>query len=403
MTKEENIKFREDIIKKRFFNNLGYELNLDDPRTFNEKIQWLKLYNHDPLITKCADKYLAREYIKEKVGEKYLVPLLGVWDNPDDINFDSLPNQFVLKVNWGWGQNIIVKDKSKLDIEKTKEQLKIWLDPFSNHYYTNFEWKYKNIPPKIMCEKFLKDDIFDYLTVYKVFCFSGKPYLFQVILNDRAENEQINYYDLNWNKLELKQQFPNFDYNLQKPHNIDLMMELATILSKDFLPFVRVDFFSVNNFLYLSEFVFYSDNGCSKFTPDSWDTILGDMINLPKEKKIEYDTLDRDTLVKQAALLEPLIIRYKELENKIKFKDNIIKSKDEEIQNLNKNINTMMLNINWFNCLTLFSISNNKDYIRIIILGIKFTFRVNKKSINKIAWWIPVKKWREKFKFKFKI
>ena len=118
MQTKENIKFREDIIKKQFKEALDYELNLENPKTFNEKLQWLKLYYHNPLMTKCADKYLAREYIKEKIGEEYLIPLIGVWDKVEDIDFNSLPKQFVLKVNWGSGQNIIVKDKSKLNYRR---------------------------------------------------------------------------------------------------------------------------------------------------------------------------------------------------------------------------------------------------------------------------------------------
>ncbi|MEI0611471.1 ATP-grasp fold amidoligase family protein [Brachyspira pilosicoli] len=409
MTKEENIKFREDIIKKRFFNNLGYELNLDDPRTFNEKIQWLKLYNHDPLITKCADKYLAREYIKEKVGEEYLIPLLGVWDNPDDIDFDSLPNQFVLKVNWGTAQNIIVKDKSKLDIEKTKEQLKNWLDPFENLYYKTFEWQYKNIPPKIICEKYIKNNTTENLIVYGVYCFNKKPYFIHTITDAHTNMDKCNIYDINWNKIDLVYIFDNTDYEISKPKNLDIILSLSKILSEDF-NHVRVDFFCANDLIYVGELTFTTSNGFSKFNPIEWDYKFGELFDLPKEKKIEYDTLDRDTLIKQATLLEPLIIRYRELENKIKSKDNVIKSKEniiksknEEIQNLKKNINAMSLNINWFNCLTLFSISNNKEYIRIIIFGLKFTFRVNEKGVNKIAWWIPVKKWRNNFRDKFKI
>ena len=411
MTKEENMKFREELIKKQFKNSLGYDLNLDNPQTFNEKIQWLKLYNHDPLITKCADKYLAREYIKEKIGEEYLIPLLGVWDKAEDINFDSLPNQFVLKVNWGWGQNIIVKDKTKLNIEEVKNKLNNWLEPLSNHYYFSFEWKYKNIPSKIICEELLQDDIFDCLTVYKVFCFSGEPYLFQVILDDRTENERINYYDLKWNKLNLKQQFPNFNDELKKPYNINLIINISQILSKDFLPFVRIDFFEANKKLYLSEFVFYSDNGYAAFEPKDWDLKLGNMIKLPKEKKIEYDVLDRDTLIQQAVLLEPISEKYKELGYVLKYKDNLIEEKDAIIEeyekiinkNIDENLNNIKLNSNWFNFLTLFAISNNDEYVRIILFGIKFTFRVNENIINKVAWWIPFNKWRESFRAKFKV
>ena len=183
----DNYKFRENIIKKQFKEALGYELNLENPKTFNEKIQWLKLYYHNPLITKCADKFKVRDYIKEKIGEEYLIPLIGVWDKVEDIDFASLPEQFVLKVNWGSGMNIIVKDKSKLDIEDTKKKLKKWINPFSNHYYYSFEYSYKHIEPKIICEKYIEQvdgDLFD----YKLTCFNSKVIYIEVHAFRYTEN-----------------------------------------------------------------------------------------------------------------------------------------------------------------------------------------------------------------------
>lgn len=136
LTKEE----KRYILEYQFERALGYKLDLDHPKSFNEKLQWLKLNYRNPLITKCADKYQIREYIKENLGEELLIPLLGVWDNVNDIDFNSLPNQFVLKVNWGSGQNIIVTDKSKLDIEDTKNKLSKWMKPENNHYFMGLEW-----------------------------------------------------------------------------------------------------------------------------------------------------------------------------------------------------------------------------------------------------------------------
>ena len=422
MTKEENIKFREELIKKQFKNSLGYDLNLDDPQTFNEKIQWLKLYNHDPLITKCADKYLAREYIKEKIGEEYLIPLLGVWDKAEDIDFDLLPNQFVLKVNWGWGQNIIVKDKTKLDIEEVRNQLNNWLEPLSNHYYHNFEWGYKNIPSKIICEKYI-EQLDGHLEDYRILCFNGKPKY--VIVDFDAKNFGVNakflraIYNTKWERMDIKIHHPSYISSVNKPYCLDKMIEISEIISKDFIH-VRVDFYVLNNNFFIGEITFSHQNGTGKFTPEEWDYKFGELLVLPKEKKIEYDVLDRDTLIQQAVLLEPISVEYKKLQQLLKERDSIINRKDniikekelaikeraDEIIYINKNkneeINNMKLNSNWFNFLTLFAISNNEEYVRIILFGIKFTFRVNENIINKVAWWIPVKKWRESFRNKFR-
>ena len=413
MTREENIKFREEIIKEQFRAALGYELNLENPRTFNEKLQWLKLYYHDPLMIKCADKYLVREYIKETIGEEYLIPLIGVWYRVEDIDFDSLPNQFVLKVNWGSGQNIIVKDKSQLDIEEAKNRLRYWMQPTSNHYYYSYEWPYKNIVPKIICEKYITNNT-ENLTVYKIFCFDSNPYLFQVIINDKTANERINYYDLDWNRLALKQNYDNFDFDIQKPKYLNLMLKFSRILSENFPYFIRIDFYETNDRIYFSEYTFYSDAGYAKFTPDYWDKKLGDLINLPKEKRQEYDILDKESIIEEACNLEPIVKQYRDLEYHFHYANvalnnlnNDINIRNDTINYISKKNEDLKLNINWFSILSifgiqLFSISNNANYLRLTILGIKLTFKVNEKSINKIAWWIPIKSLRNNFRAKFK-
>ena len=312
---ENNIKFRENEIKERFKKSLGYELNLDNPKSFNEKIQWLKLYNHDPLITKCADKYLAREYIKEKIGEEYLIPLFGVWDNPDDIDFDALPNQFVLKVNWGYAQNIIVKDKSKLNIEEVKEKLKNWMKPLSNNYYNSFEWSYKNIQPKIICEKYIEQidgDLFD----YKVFCFNGKVKYIGIHLY-RYTNHSRCIYDIHWNKINNLITGPNklYDKDIEKPKNLELILKLSEKLSSDFYH-VRVDWFIISEKLYIGELTFTHGNGMEKFSIPEWDYKFGKLLKLPTEKRIEYDILSREELITQACNLEYISRDYKNIQNK---------------------------------------------------------------------------------------
>ena len=359
MTKEENIKFREKLIKKQFKECFGYEPNLDDPQTFNEKIQWLKLYFNDSLMTKCADKYLAREYIKEKVGEEYLIPLLGVWDKAEDIDFDSLPNQFVLKVNWGSGQNIIVKDKTKLDIEEVKNKLNNWLEPLSNHYYFGFEWQYKNIIPKIICEEYIEVLTYSNLVTYGIYCFNGVPTIIHTTIDTHTDYEKLNFYDIDWNLLDVNfYSYNKINENIIKPSKLNEMLDISKKLSKDFYQ-VRIDFFVIEDDIYMGELTFTTCNGLGRFTSDDFDYKLGQLLELPKEKKIEYDVLDRDALIQQAVLLEPISEKYKELGYVLKYKDNLIEEKDAIIE----------------------------EY---------------EKIINKMTWWIPVKKWRESFRNKFR-
>lgn len=265
---------------KQFKAKLGYPLNWDNPQTFNEKLQWLKLYYHNPLITKCADKVEVREYIKEKIGEKYLIPCLGVWDNPDDIDFDKLPDRFVLKVNWGSGQNIIVRDKSQLNIEEAREKLRNWMKPESNHYFAYLEWCYKDIKPKIIAEKYL--DFGEDLLDYKIMCYNGIPKnLF--VCSERKTSLKVTFFDLNWKRLPFIRKYPASEKKLEKPVFGDKMLEISQILAKAF-PFVRVDFFCMKDRLYVGELTFFPGAGYEDFQPSEWDKKLGDLLILPKEK-----------------------------------------------------------------------------------------------------------------------
>ena len=280
LTKEE-IRY---CLEEQFREIVGYPLNLDNPQTFNEKLQWLKLYHHqhpNPLMTKCADKVAVRDYIKEKIGEEYLVPSLGVWDNPDDINFDQLPDRFVLKVNWGSGQNIIVKDKSKLNINEAREQLRDWMKPECNHYYNHFEWCYKDIQPKIIAEKYLdfETDLLD----YKIMCYNGIPKnLF--VCSERRSSLKVTFFDLNWKRLPFIRKYPASEKKIEKPIFFDKMLEISKILAKPF-PFVRVDFFCLKDKLYIGELTFFPGAGHEDFEPIEWDKRLGDLLVLPEEEK----------------------------------------------------------------------------------------------------------------------
>ena len=270
-------------LEEQFRRYAGYKLNLDKPQTFNEKLQWLKLYYHrhpNPLLTVCADKVAVRDYIAEKIGEEYLIPCLGVWDNPDDIDFDKLPNKFVLKVNWGSGQNIIVKDKSKLDIADAREKLRQWMKRESNHYFAFFEWPYKDIKPKIIAEKYMDFDVD--LMDYKIMCYNGMPKnLF--VCSERFSGLKVTFFDLNWKRLPFIRQYPASSKKIEKPKSFDKMLEFSKILAKPF-PFVRVDFFYLNGNLYIGELTFFPGAGIETFTPEEWDKKLGDLLVLPKDK-----------------------------------------------------------------------------------------------------------------------
>lgn len=243
------IEEKKQIIAEQFYHQLGYHIDFDNPKTFNEKIQWLKLYYHNPLLTICADKYLVRDYIKEQIGEEYLIPLLGVWDSADEIDFDALPKQFVLKVNWGSGQNIIVKNKSKLDIKDAKKKLNKWMEPLSNHYYHGFEWCYKDIKPKIICEQYIEQENND-ITDYKVLCFHGTP---QNIFTctERATGLKVDFFTMDWVHLPFERLYHPCALKCPtKPQFLEKMGKLAHKLSKNFI-FIRVDFYEIRGTLYI--------------------------------------------------------------------------------------------------------------------------------------------------------
>lgn len=256
---------------------MGYKLALDDPRTFNEKLQWLKLYNRKDIQTKMVDKVMVKDYVSEKVGSEYVIPLLGTWDKFDDINFDVLPEQFVLKCTHDSGSVTICRSKKKLDIDSLKEKYtKAMATDYSIY---SREWPYKNVKHRIMAEKYLEDENSKVLVVYKFMCFNGVPRIIQVIQDDKTENETIDYFDTDWNLLEMLQIFPNSKVHLPKPDSLSEMLNLCRKLAEGQI-FVRVDFYEVKGRPFFSEFTFYSDAGYGKFEPDFWDETLGKWIML---------------------------------------------------------------------------------------------------------------------------
>lgn len=250
------------------------KLNLKHPQTYNEKIQWQKVYDHNPLYTQLADKYAVREYVADKAGEQYLIPLLGKWDRFEDIDFNSLPNQFVLKCNHDCASVIICKDKKTFDVEAAKKKLKRALN--RNFYYGYAEWQYKDIVPCILAEKYMQDGESDDLRDYKFQCFSGKPYSCRIDIG-RFTDHRRNVYDMEWNLLPWqKGHYKNSDVPVEKPKGFDEMVEVVKKLS-DGLRQVRVDLYNINGHIYFGELTFTNGGGYEVFVPEEYDRFLGDL------------------------------------------------------------------------------------------------------------------------------
>lgn len=267
----------------RFKKRVGYKMNWKDPKTFNQKLQWLKVYNRKEEYTQMVDKAEAKKYVAERIGEEYIVPTLGVFNKFDDINFDEMPQRFVIKCTHDSGGLVIVRDKTAFDKVKAKKKIEKALK--ANPYTVDREWPYKNVVPRIIVEEYMQDGNLQYLPVYKFFCFGGEATIIQTIQDDKTQNEAIDYFDREWNLLDLKQNFPNSKSPLKKPERFKEMLNIADLLSKGVdANFLRVDLYCINNKIYFSEFTFFSDSGMEKFTPNYWDEKLGDMINLPLDK-----------------------------------------------------------------------------------------------------------------------
>ena len=270
------------FLRAAFRARFGRKLDLNNPKTFNEKLQWMKLYNRKPEYTMMVDKYLVRNYVREKIGEEYLIPLLGVWDDPDKIDFDKLPMQFVLKCNHNSGLGMcICKDKNNLDIEQVKKELRKGIE--QDYYLTGREWPYKNVPRRIIAEKYM-EDVSGELIDYKFMVFNGEVKCSFVGSNlYSSEGLHITFYDNEWNIMPLERHYPRSTTPLPKPECFDEMKKLAAKLAKN-MPFVRVDFYEVEGKVYFGELTFFPGGGYEEFTPESWDYTLGNWIKLPTKQ-----------------------------------------------------------------------------------------------------------------------
>jgi hypothetical protein len=259
----------------------GKRPNFKNPQTFNEKMQWLKLHDHNPLYHKIVDKYEVKKYVADIIGDEYIIPTLGVWDRFDDIDFEKLPDKFVLKTTNGGGSNgvFICTDKRKFDKQKAKKQLEKSMKYDFYRYYG--EWAYKDLTPRIIAEEYMADESGTELKDYKTFNFHGEPKLIQLDFN-RFSGHKKNLYSIEWELLPFSFNFPAHpEFKFEKPICLDKMLELARVLSKDFT-FVRVDFYVIREKLYFGEITFYPASGFGKFVPEEWDQKLGEMLQLPQ-------------------------------------------------------------------------------------------------------------------------
>lgn len=257
------------------------QINLENPKTFNEKIQWLKLYDHRPEYTMLVDKYKVREYIAENFGEQYLIPLLGEWDDPEEIDFAVLPEKFVLKCNHNSGLGMcICRDKSKLNIEKVRIELRKGLK--EDFYLKGREWPYKNVPRKILCEKYMTDRDKTELVDYKVHNFNGIPQFILVCSNRFSEDGlHEDFYTIDWEKMPVKRPEAPTTEEIKKPLNLQRMLEISKQISAGY-PFMRTDFYEINGKLYFGEITLYPASGWDEFEPDEYDMIFGNMLTLPE-------------------------------------------------------------------------------------------------------------------------
>ena len=284
------IKFKnikdETFLKIKYYFVMEKKLNLSEPKTFNEKLQWLKLYDRKTEYTNMVDKYEAKKYVSNIIGNDYIIPTLGIYNNFEEINFDKLPNQFVIKPTHTSGNIFICNDKNKINYKKLKKIINKWLR--RKYYYLHREWPYKNVKPRIIIEKYMATEKQPELIDYKFFCFNGEPkfiYVSEGLSNHKTA--KISFADMDYKKTEFyRKDYTPFEKLPPKPKNFEKMKELAKKLSKN-IHFVRVDFYEIENKVFFSELTFYPCAGYVPFEPEKYDEILGDMLELPKEKREE--------------------------------------------------------------------------------------------------------------------
>ena len=278
--------FKDDelYLKLLFLFEMHYWPDLKHPKTFNEKLQWLKLHNRKPEFTTMVDKYAVKKYVADRIGQQYIIPTLGVWDSFDQIDFDSLPNQFVLKTTHGGGglAVVICKDKQTFDKRRAKRILEKSLH--SDIYMKYREWPYKDVPKRIIAEKYMVDESGTELKDYKFFCFNGEPKYMLLVSGRQAGKKRFDYFDLNWNHLPVHDVgCPGAERLPAKPDNFEEMIFIAKKLSKG-MTHVRVDFYNINCKIFFGELTFFHWSGFVSYDPHQYDELFGSYIHLPIDK-----------------------------------------------------------------------------------------------------------------------
>lgn len=267
------------FLKRMYAIHMGQELNLENPVTYTEKLQWLKLYDHRPQYTTMVDKYAVKQYVAERIGAQYVIPLLGVWDNANDIDFAALPNQFVLKTTHDSGALVICKDKKQLNMEAAKNRLNHFLK--RKYYDCNREWPYKNVTPRIIAEAYMEDSRYKELRDYKFFTFGGVPKVLYIAQGrGKGEPTVADFFDMDFNHLPFTIDHDTAEIPPEKPECFEEMKRLAAVLSQG-TPQLRVDFYEVDGKVYFGEMTFFHCSGMEQFHPEEWNRIFGDWVVLP--------------------------------------------------------------------------------------------------------------------------
>lgn len=269
------------FLRLKFYLMMGKRLNLEKPETFSEKLQWLKLYNRKPVHTVMVDKIAAKDYVAKIVGKEHIIPTIATYDSVEEIDWDALPNQFVIKCTHDSGGVVVCKDKSRLDIEAAKKTLREGLR--TDYYYLFREWPYRNVPRRLICEEYLVDESGYELKDYKWFCFDGEPKaLFVAADRGKADEEvKFDFFDTDFNHLPFRNGHPLAGKPIAKPAGFEKMKELAAMLSKG-EPHIRVDLYDVNGKVYFGELTFFHFSGLMPFEPEEWDYRFGSWLTLPQ-------------------------------------------------------------------------------------------------------------------------
>ena len=269
------------FIKIKFYHHFKRVPNLKNPQTYNEKLQWLKLNDRRPEYTKMVDKFEAKKLVSSIIGDEYVIPSYGVWDSFDDIDFKNLPNKFVLKTTHDCGGVVICKDKNSFDKVKAKEFLEKHMK--YNYFYEGREWPYKDVKPRILAEPYMENIDTGDLKDYKVFAFNGVAKALYIASDRQSNNEEtkFDFFDMNYNKLDIRNGHPNSKYDYDKPIFLSEMKLISEKISKGY-PHIRVDFYEVNGKLYVGELTLFHMSGFAPFEPNSWDYEFGRWIALPK-------------------------------------------------------------------------------------------------------------------------